>query len=99
MVGFSLTKTFEDDALLRVFALDAQVFEVARVPERVEVALDGDGIVGVAGMGKQARQDGLLGNAPVADDANLPPGTTPPFIIQYNASSVPVLQLGLSGQG
>ena len=29
----------------------------------------------------------------------LPPGTTPPFIIQYNASAVPVLQLGLSGQG
>ncbi|HWE86922.1 MAG TPA: efflux RND transporter permease subunit [Terracidiphilus sp.] len=29
----------------------------------------------------------------------LPPGTFPPFIIQYNASSVPVLQLGLSGQG
>jgi multidrug efflux pump subunit AcrB len=29
----------------------------------------------------------------------LPPGTTPPFVIQYNASSVPVLQLGLSGQG
>jgi multidrug efflux pump subunit AcrB len=28
-----------------------------------------------------------------------PPGTTPPFIIQYNASSVPILQLGLSGQG
>ena len=29
----------------------------------------------------------------------LPHGTTPPFIIQYNASSVPVLQLGLSGKG
>jgi multidrug efflux pump subunit AcrB len=29
---------------------------------------------------------------------SLPPGSTPPFIIQYNASSVPVLQLGLSGQ-
>jgi multidrug efflux pump subunit AcrB len=29
---------------------------------------------------------------------SLPPGTTPPFIIQYNASSVPVLQLGLSEQ-
>jgi multidrug efflux pump subunit AcrB len=29
----------------------------------------------------------------------LPPGTTPPFIIQYNASSVPILQLGLSGPG
>ena len=29
----------------------------------------------------------------------LPPGTTPPLVIQYNASSVPILQLGLSGQG
>ncbi|MFZ0980199.1 MAG: efflux RND transporter permease subunit, partial [Candidatus Acidiferrales bacterium] len=30
---------------------------------------------------------------------NMPPGTQPPFIIQYNASTVPVLQLGISGQG
>src|SRR5690348_2265781 len=30
---------------------------------------------------------------------SLPPGMDPPFIIQYNASSVPILQLGLSGQG
>jgi multidrug efflux pump subunit AcrB len=30
---------------------------------------------------------------------SLPPGATPPFIIQYNASSVPILQLGLSGPG
>src|SRR3954467_8387608 len=28
-----------------------------------------------------------------------PPGTTPPFIITYNASTVPILQLGLSGNG
>ena len=28
-----------------------------------------------------------------------PQGTNPPLIIQYNASSVPVLQLGLSGKG
>src|SRR4051794_1455998 len=28
-----------------------------------------------------------------------PPGTNPPFIITYSASSVPILQLGLSGQG
>jgi multidrug efflux pump subunit AcrB len=27
-----------------------------------------------------------------------PPGTTPPFIITYNASSVPILQLALSGK-
>jgi multidrug efflux pump subunit AcrB len=30
---------------------------------------------------------------------SLPQGTTPPFVLQYNASSVPVLQLGLSGEG
>jgi multidrug efflux pump subunit AcrB len=29
----------------------------------------------------------------------MPPGTQPPFIITYNASSVPILQLGLSGKG
>jgi multidrug efflux pump subunit AcrB len=29
----------------------------------------------------------------------MPPGTLPPLVIQYNASSVPILQLGLSGQG
>jgi multidrug efflux pump subunit AcrB len=28
-----------------------------------------------------------------------PPGATPPFIIQYSASTVPILQMGLSGQG
>ena len=30
---------------------------------------------------------------------SLPQGTNPPFVLQYNASSVPVLQLGLSGKG
>ena len=30
---------------------------------------------------------------------SLPPGSNPPFIIQYNASSVPILMLGLSGTG
>src|SRR5215475_7890680 len=29
----------------------------------------------------------------------LPQGTNPPLIIQYSASSVPIIQLGLSGQG
>src|SRR5580700_1236892 len=29
----------------------------------------------------------------------LPDGTTPPLVIAYNASSVPILQLALSGQG
>ncbi len=30
---------------------------------------------------------------------SLPPGTTPPLIIVYNASTVPILQLAVSGQG
>jgi len=29
----------------------------------------------------------------------MPPGSLPPFIIQYNASSVPVIQYGLAGKG
>ncbi len=29
----------------------------------------------------------------------MPPGTTPPFIMVYNASSVPIVQLALSGKG
>ncbi len=29
----------------------------------------------------------------------LPPGTTAPFLLTYNASSVPIIQLGLAGQG
>src|SRR5277367_125358 len=30
---------------------------------------------------------------------NMPPGTQPPLIIDFSASSVPILQLGLAGQG
>src|SRR5262250_2613544 len=29
----------------------------------------------------------------------LPPGSTPPLILNYNASTVPILQLALSGEG
>ena len=29
----------------------------------------------------------------------MPPGTTPPLVLQYSASTVPILQIGLSGQG
>src|SRR5262249_30825214 len=30
---------------------------------------------------------------------NLPTGTTPPLVLNYNASTVPIIQLALSGQG
>ena len=29
----------------------------------------------------------------------MPPGTTPPLILNYNAATVPILQLALSGKG
>jgi len=70
MVGLSRTKTFRMMPFLRVLALDAHIVEVARVPERVEVALDGDRVIGVAGVGKEAGQHGFFRNAPVADDPN-----------------------------
>ncbi|HTV06819.1 MAG TPA: efflux RND transporter permease subunit [Acidobacteriaceae bacterium] len=47
-------------------------------------------------IGNAVAQVVAIGQAQVRQ---LPPGTTPPFIIQYNASSVPILQLGLSGRG
>jgi len=30
---------------------------------------------------------------------SMPPGTQPPLVIQYDASTVPIIQLGISGQG
>ncbi|MGB7191431.1 MAG: efflux RND transporter permease subunit [Acidobacteriaceae bacterium] len=47
-------------------------------------------------IGSAVAQVTAIGQAQVAQ---LPPGTNPPFIIQYNASTVPILQLGLSGHG
>jgi multidrug efflux pump subunit AcrB len=41
-------------------------------------------------------QVAALGQAAVRQD---PPGTIPPFILAYNASSVPIIQLAISGQG
>jgi multidrug efflux pump subunit AcrB len=47
-------------------------------------------------IGSAVAQVVAIGQAQVKQ---LPPGTNPPFIIQYNASTVPILQLGLSGHG
>lgn len=47
-------------------------------------------------IGSAVAQVTAIGETQVAQ---LPKGTNPPFIIQYNASTVPILQLGLSGHG
>jgi multidrug efflux pump subunit AcrB len=46
-------------------------------------------------IGSAVAEIGAVNNAQLR---SLPPGATPPFVIQYNASSVPVLQLGVSGR-
>jgi len=64
-------------------------------------SLDGISVIKIffqpnVNIGNAVAQVVAIGQAQVRQ---LPDGTTPPFIIQYNASSVPILQLGLSGQG
>ena len=50
----------------------------------------------------QANVDGAIAQVTAEAQATLkqlPPGITPPLVIQYSASTVPILQLGLSGIG
>ena len=58
-------------ALGRLLALEADVFKVAGVPQRVEVAFQGGFVVDVAGAGEDAGLDGFGGNAAVAVDLDL----------------------------
>jgi len=49
----------------------------------------------------QVRIDGAIAQVTAIAQTmtrNLPPGATPPLIIRYDASSVPILQLGLGGR-
>ncbi len=66
--GLFLDVDDELDAGGGVDALDADVFEVAGVPERVEVALDDGRVVQIAGAREEPGDDGFLGDAAVADD-------------------------------
>ena len=54
---------------------------------------------GVLPAGREDRSGGGADHRDLADRrcGSMPPGTTPPFIITYNASTVPILQLALSG--
>src|SRR5262245_4024507 len=57
----------------------------------VKVFLQPGAKIDLAGAQATAVSQAMLRQAPV--------GTTPPFIITYNASSVPIIQLALSGRG
>src|SRR5689334_22738780 len=61
----------DDHAFLRVFALEADVVEVACIPERIEVAFQRLRIVNVARPGKHASSDGIGGYASLAVNVDL----------------------------
>ena len=64
-------------------------------------SLNGVAIVKVY-LQPQANVDGAIAEVIAEAQATvrqLPPGITPPLVIRYDASTVPILQLGLSGKG
>ena len=79
--GFFFYVNVNDPALGALFALNADVFKISRVPQRAEIALNGGFIVSIARAGKNAGADGLRRYAAVAvngdflnEIALLPPG-------------------------
>ncbi len=69
--GLFTYEDVENFALGGVFLFNADVFEVAGVPERVEVTLHGCGVVIVPDVRIEAGEDRFLGDAAVADDPDL----------------------------
>jgi multidrug efflux pump subunit AcrB len=78
--------------------LSAQVNDIAHIESQ---SMFGYGVV------KIFFQPGVNINAALAQVTaasqtvlkNLPPGITPPYVLSFNASSVPILQLALAGKG
>ena len=62
----------QNPTLGTLFALEADVLKVAGIPECVEIAFDGGGIIDVTGLGENAGADGIGRNTPIAvhDDAD-----------------------------
>ena len=61
----------ENPSLGRLLALNADVFEISGVPQRIEIALYGGWVVNVPGFCEDSRFDGFGGNAAVAVDPNI----------------------------
>ncbi len=96
--GFSPEQMADRITTLSERSLTTTVNDIEHIES---VSLDGRSIIKIffqpnVDIGNAVAQVVAIGQAQVRQ---LPPGTTPPFIIQYNASSVPILQLGLSGNG
>ena len=76
--------------VLALLILGIGPFTVARTPTDIFSSIDIPVIVALFQYGGLSAQE-------IADQA--PVGTQPPFILQYNASSVPLIQLALSARG
>src|SRR5690349_14682198 len=61
----------DSPAFRRLLALDADVFEVAGIPQGVEVALEPGGVVDIARVGKDASLHRVRGDAAIAVNDNL----------------------------
>jgi hypothetical protein len=51
-----------------LLALEADVFEISRIPQGVKVAFQGSRVIDVAGTGENASPHGFRRNAPVPVD-------------------------------
>ncbi len=76
-------------------SLTTTVNDISRIESQ---SLNGVGVIKVffhpnANLASAIAQVTAIGQSSIK---NLPPGITPPFVITYDASSVPILQLGLS---
>src|SRR5208283_1634425 len=61
----------QDPTFGALLALEADVLKVAGVPESVEVAFDGGGVVDIAGLAEDAGLDRIARNATVAVDSDV----------------------------
>ncbi|MEG9437395.1 efflux RND transporter permease subunit [Edaphobacter sp. HDX4] len=74
---------------------------VANVQHIESQSLNGVAVIKIY-LQPQANVDGAIAQVVAEAQATLkqlPPGINPPLVIQYSASTVPIIQLGLSGRG
>ncbi len=79
-------------------SLTSSVNDIEHIESR---SLNGAGIIKIFLQPFASLQQAIAQSTAVCQAIlkQMPPGATPPFILSFNASTVPILQLGLSGQG
>src|SRR5215472_856328 len=96
--GLSAEDVSERLVVIYERGLTATVNDVEHIESQ---SLNGLGVIKIF-FHPNVRIDMAMAQVTALAQSNLrqdPPGTTPPFILAYNASSVPIIQLALSGKG